>query len=214
MGCIAPSFVVNPVTASAFELLAESIISQEYLRHVGRATFFPTSLKDFQDISIGFGNSALFIGFLKANNKLSVSQLLALSASGLVSVPDLMTHDLPRRAEFYEIKPNSRDGVPAGRAKIAGLAALFSFLGLPYRAGTIWRPDTRIKLWSGYITGAWIEAYLHYFRSTTTDGLILYEICIEGEIQKALEHLALAVLVATVIVIVLGLVPLPIPVPA
>lgn len=214
MGCIAPSFVVNPAAASAFGLLAESIIAKRYLNHVGRSNFFPASLKDFQDISIAFGNSVLFISFLKANNKLSVSQLLSLSASGLVSVPDLMTHDLPRRAEFYEIKPNSADGVPAGRAKIAGLSALFSFVGLPYNPGIIWKPDERIKLWSGYFTGAWIEAYLHYFRSPTTNGLIVYEICIEGEIQKALEHIALAVLIATIIVIVLGLPVIPIPVPA
>ncbi len=210
MGCIAPSFVVNPAAAAAFGLLAESIIGGRYLNHLGRVAFFPASTKDFQDISVGFGNTTLFISFLKTNNKLSVSQLLALSAAGLVNIPDLMTHDFPKRTEFYEIKPNSPDGVIAGKAKIASLSALFSFLGLPYKPGTIWSPSERIQLWAGYITGAWIEAELHYFASTTTSGLIVYEICIKGEIQKALAHLALAVLIATIIIIVL---PVPKPVP-
>jgi hypothetical protein len=211
MGCIAPSFVVNPAAASAFGLLAEAIIGGRYLNHVGRSTFFPASTKDFQDISVGFGNTILFISFLKTNNKLSASQLLSLSASGLVNIPDLMTHDPPRRTEFYEIKPNSIDGVVAGKAKIASLSALFSFLGLSYKAGTIWSPDERIKLWSGYITGAWIEAYLHYFASPTTKGLIVYELCIEGEVQKALEHIALAVLIATIIIFILKIPPIPVP---
>ena len=211
MPCIAPSFVVNPAAASAFGLVAESIIGRRYLIHVGRSAFFPASTTDFQDISVGFGNSILFIAFLKANNRLSASQLLALSSAGLVSIPDLMTH--AGIQEFYEIKPNSIDGLAAGRVKIASLAALFAFLSLPYRQGTSWAPSERILLWSGLITGARIEAYLHYFASPSVPGLIVYEICIEGELDKLLDHIALAVLIATVIVIII-VAPKPIPVPA
>ena len=203
MGCIAPSAVVSPGAAAAFGLVAEAVIASRYLAHVGRASFFPASTKDFQDISIGFGNTTLFIAFLKANNKLSVTQLTSLSAAGLVSIPDLMTHDPPRSREFYEIKPNSVDGRVAGQAKVASLSALFSFLGLGYRPGTRWKPTERIVLWSGFIVGARIEAILSFFSSPTVDGLILYELCIEGELAKALERIALSVLAATVIVLVL-----------
>jgi len=211
VGCIAPSFVVSPASAAAFGLLAESIIGGRYLTHVGRTGFFPASTKDFQDISVGFGNSILFVSFLKSRHKLSTSQLLFLSGAGLVSIPDLMTSDSPRRTEFYEIKPNSIDGLAAGRAKIAGLSALFSFLSLPYRQGAIWKPSEKILLWSGFFTGAWLEAYLSFFASPSTPGLIVYEFCLEGEVEKALEHIALAVLIATIIIIVL---PVPKPVPA
>jgi hypothetical protein len=211
MGCIAPSFVVSPGAAAAFGLVAEAVIASRYLAFVGRGAFFPASTKDFQDISLGFGNTTLFIAFLRANNKLSTSQLLSLSASGLVNIPDLMTHNPPRNREFYEIKPNSVDGRAAGRAKIASLAALFGFLGLGYRPGTSWKPAERILLWSGLIVGARIEAHLSFFASPTTNGLILYELCIEGEIAKALERIALTVLIALIVVLVTRV---PIPVPA
>lgn len=203
MGCLAPSAVVSPGAAAAFGLVAEAVIAARYLAHVGRGSFFPASTKDFQDISIGFGNTTLFIAFLKANNKLSATQLATMSASGLVNIPDLMTHDPPRRKEFYEIKPNSIAGRVAGEAKVASLAALFGFLGLGYRPGKSWKPSERIVLWSGLIVGARIEAVLTFFNSPKIDGLILYELCIEGEILKALEHMALSVLAATVIVLVL-----------
>lgn len=203
MGCIAPSFVVNPATAAAFGQVAESVIGGRYLASVGRAAFFPASNKDFQDISVGFGNTTLFISFLKANNKLSASELLFLSSAGLVNIPDLMTHDRPRRMEFYEIKPNSIDGVAAGKIKIASLSALFAYLGLSYRQGTIWRPSEKVLLWSGFILGAWIEAYLDYFASPSTKGLIVYELCIEGEVEKALQRVELAILIASIIIMIL-----------
>jgi hypothetical protein len=202
MGCIAPSVVVSPGAAAAFGLVAEGVIASRYLAHRGKSSFFPASTRDFQDILLGFGNTALFISFLKANNRLSTSQMLALSAHGLVPVPDLMTHDGARR-EFYEIKPNSIDGRAAGQVKIASLAALFGFAGLGYRPGTIWKASERILLWSGLVVGARIEAYLHFFPSPTVQGLILYELCVEGELQKALERIALSVLLATVVVLVL-----------
>lgn len=211
MGCIAPSYVVSPPAAAAFGQIAESIIAGRYLAHVRRGAFFPASIKDFQDISIGFGNTSLMAAFLKANHSLSVSQLLHLSSFGLMKVPDLMTYDPPTRAEYYEVKPNSIDGNAAGRTKLANLAALFSSLGLPYRAGTIWNPNERVLLWSGYIAGGWIEAKLHFFSSSSTNGLIVYELCVEGELNRALENISLAMMIATIIVMVVMGPKIPVP---
>src|SRR5262245_53558253 len=110
--CFAPSEVVSSGDASAFGLIAEQFVGRDYLQRVGRSAFFPASTIDFQDISSGFGNVTLLISFLKTNNPhLTASKLLVMSAEfALVKVPDLMTHDPPRRTEFYEIKPNSPDG--------------------------------------------------------------------------------------------------------
>src|SRR5688572_19344146 len=114
MPCLAPSEFLTPQAASAFGLVAEALVAKDYLENVGRTSFFPLSQTDFLDISIGFGNVALYIAFLKANNpSLSASQLLFMSSQGGTKVPDLMTHDAPRRTEFYEVKPNSFDGRPA-----------------------------------------------------------------------------------------------------
>ncbi len=102
MPCIAPSeFLTTPV-ASQFGALAESLIEADYLADVGRPAVFPVSPKDFIDFSHGFGNTLLFIAFLKSNNpKLSVSELAVLSAGGDLKLPDIMT-DPPQRLEFYD----------------------------------------------------------------------------------------------------------------
>src|SRR4051812_13325 len=120
MPCIAPSEIISPGIASAFGLVAETFIGKRYLLHVGRSFFFPANPFDFQDISVGFGNVPLLISFLKSHNPaLSLSQIIALSATrGLVRVPSLMTNQTPPQV-FYEIKPNSPDGNIAGLAKIA-----------------------------------------------------------------------------------------------
>lgn len=211
MPCLAPSELVETPVAQAFGLIAESFIGLRYLSHTGRTGFFPTNPSDFQDISAGFSNVTLFISFIKSHNPgLSVAELLMLSAAaGMVRVPDLMTDDATRDV-FYEIKPNSLSGRTAGKAKIAALDALFARFSLPYRSGSSWSPDEKIKVFSGKMFGRHIEGSFHYFRSSA--GLILYEICIEGD----LLDLALDVLVAIALAIILIIISqgIPVPVPA
>jgi hypothetical protein len=198
--CIAPSEIVTPQAASAFGAVAESIIDSDYLTQVGRTTVFPVSTKDFIDFTHGFGNIPLVIAFLKTNNPhLSVSQLAVMSAAGLVKIADIITHDPPIRTEFYEIKPNSADGVPAGQIKVASIAALFSKFSLPYLPGAQYAPDKRIKIFSGNPLGSRLELFFHF--KWIQPGLIVYEICAEGD----LEELGLKILVAIIAAAIVAL---------
>jgi hypothetical protein len=198
--CLAPSEILSSQVASAFGAVAESIIDSDYLTMVGRSTVFPVSTKDFIDFTHGFGNTALVIAFLKTNNpRLSVSQLVVISAGGLLKIADIITHDPPFRTEFYEIKPNSADGVPAGRIKVATIGALMSKFSLPYLPGTQYAPNKQLKIFSGRPLGSRLELFFHF--QWIQPGLIVYEICAEGD----LEELGLKVLVAIIAAAIVAL---------
>lgn len=203
MPCFAPSEIVQTPVASAFGAIAESVIAGDYLLDVGRRSFFPISDKDFQDIGIGFGNTILYIAFLVAHHPgLSPSQLAALSAAGLVSIPDLMTSDAPTRTEFYEIKPNSITGRTAGAVKIAAIGALMTSQALPYAPGTQYTPNKRIRIFAGSPLGARIEVFFHFQR--ISPALIVYDICVEGELEKLGFTVLVAILAAIILRIILG----------
>ena len=213
------SLILPPPLDSAFGAIAEKIIGGRFLDHVGRRAngFFPASptQEDFQDISIGIGNIRLYILYLKFHNPISVKQMLVLSASGMVNIPDLATHNPPRsaaptRAEFYEIKPNSPSGLAAGAAKIMSIALLNSVLPLPYKRGVVWKPDEKIMIARGSPLGVYLEVYFHY--KWISPALIVYEICVDGELEKIALALLIAIL-AIILAIILkgGRIPIPIP---
>lgn len=207
MPCVAPSEFLDTQTAAQFgNRIAEKIIQSDYLTSVGRGTVFPVSPKDFIDFSLGFGNSALFIAFLKTNNpRLSVKELAILSASAAVKVPDIMTHDVPRRTEFYEIKPNSVDGRLAGTTKVALIDALMRAVVLPYRPGIQYAPNKRVMLYSGTPLGKKLQVFFHF--ESIAPGLIVYELCAEGDLME----LGLAVLLAILTIIIIILLKRPLP---
>lgn len=206
MPCVAPSEFLTTPTASAFGSIAEAIIQADYLKDVGRGAFFPASPFDFIDISHGFGNSALYIAFLKANNpKLSVSQLAVLSLGGDLKIPDIMTHNPPRRTEFYEIKPNSPDGRLAGTTKVALIDAVMRGFSLPYTPGIQYTPNKRVKIFSGTPLGARLDVFFHFQR--IAPGLIVYEICADGELEKLGLAALLAILAVIIVILLKGRVP-------
>jgi hypothetical protein len=140
--------------------------------------------------------------------------MAVLSAAGLTKIADLMTHDPPQRTEFYEIKPNSVDGRLAGRTKIALIDALMHGTSLPYVPGVQYTPDKRILIYSGTPLGAKLDVFFHFKRIQA--GLIVYEICPEGELEKLGLAVLLAILAIIVIILTRGRVPGggPVPVPA
>jgi hypothetical protein len=208
--CMAPIDYLNssPFTdtvglAVAFGLAVEPIIRADYLKHVGRRSFFPTQDKDFADIHSGFSNTTLYISFIKANNpQMSPSQLLSLSAQSLLKIPDLLTHDDPRRLEFYEIKPNSVTGRQAGIDKISQIGALYDSFSLPYRPGTIYNPNVTIRLFEGDFSVGHVTSDLHIKR--LQKGLIVYELCRNDPPLKArvfetiIENVMCAVIIAMI----------------
>jgi hypothetical protein len=223
MACIPVSVILPPPLDSAFGAIAESIIGGRYLDHLGRRAkgFFPGSptQEDFQDISVGpFTNVNLYILYMKFHNSVTARQLLVLGSFAMVSIPDLLTHypsrsKVPSRAEVYEIKPNSPSGLAAGAVKLKSVSVLHSSLALPYKLGTLWSPNERILISSGSPLGVHIEVFFHFERIRA--GLVVYDICIEGDLEK----IALAVLIAILAIILAlilkgGRIPVPMPVPA
>ena len=200
--CIAPSEILTGATASSFGAVAESIIDSDYLTKVGRTTVFPASTKDFIDFSHGFGNTPLVIAFLKTNNPgLSVSEMALLSAAGLLKIADIITHDPPFRTEFYEIKPNSIDGVTAGRIKVASIGALMVKFAMPYLPGTQYAPNTKVKIFSGNPLGCRLELFFHFM--WLQPGLIVYEICAEGDLEKLGLKVLIAIIAATIVTLLI-----------
>ena len=199
MPCLAPSEFLTQDLTRIIGAAAETIIEADYLRDVRRGAFFPRSKTDFADFSHGFGNTTLFIAFLKANHPtLSVSQLAFISAGGDLKIPDLMTNDPARRTEFYEIKPNSIDGRFAGATKVSLIGAMLAANALPYIAGVQYTPDKKIRFFSGLVLGHRIEVFFHFKR--IAPGLIIYEFCIEGDLSGLALDVLLAVLAATIVV--------------
>lgn len=198
MPCLAPSEILTPTVASTFGLFAETIISRKYLLHRGKSAFFPASTTDFQDISAGFGNTNLYIAFLKSHHPgLKPSQIQKLSAASLVKIPDLLTNDGGVN-EYYEIKPNSIDGVADGFTKLAFLDALYASFALPYRGGSRWRASDKISLFKGTVMGYPIEVTFEFFRKT--NGLVVYHLCIYG-VEKLALDLIIAILAVVVVVL-------------
>lgn len=196
MPCVAPSEIPGFTQASAFGAVAERVILADYLREVGRTTVFPASPKDFMDFSAGFGSSALYAAFLAANNpKLNTIALANLSVGGMLKIPDLMTHDPGTRTEFYEIKPNSISGRLAGSTKLATIDALMIFHSLVYTPGIKYSPNKRINIFSGTPLGYRLDVFFHFQR--IAPGLIVYDICAEGD----LKELGLAALLAILAII-------------
>jgi hypothetical protein len=195
--CKAPSELVHENTVIIGQI-AEGIIQGDWQRHLGRSSVFPASKKDFADFTSGFANTTLYRAFLVGNNpQLSVSELLLLSAE-LSRVPDFCTHDVPRRADYYEVKPNSVSGRRAGVKKIAEIDAFNANFSLPYRPGTIYNPDKNVEYFNGTIGGQPHKAVMHFKR--TQPALIVYEFCFTSTPVAGLEEgLALAILSGTTV---------------
>jgi hypothetical protein len=199
MPCLAPSEFLTPALTVTIGTAAETFIEADYLQSVKRTSFFPVSTIDFADFSHGFGNTALYIAFLKSSNPaLSISSLMSISGAGDLKIPDIMTHDPARRTEFYEIKPNSVDGRAAGARKVSLIGAALASNGMPHIPGIQYKPNKKIRFFKGAPLGHNIEIFFHFER--TAPGLILYEFCIEGDIQGLALDVLLAIAAAAVVV--------------
>lgn len=219
-GCLAPSLVVTPVVASLFGTVAEGLIEADYITGKGGVPFREV----FLDNPMG---SVSYVAFLAAHHpSLNVALLAAqIGLSGGVLIPDIL--DTRAGQEFYEIKPDSIDGRPAGRAKLAAIDAFMSFNSLLYTRGLSYTPTPSIPIpLAGPALGGLIglpaviacgvpTVTLKTVRSAS--GLLLYEVCVEADLDCYLRvQVTLAALIVAIIIAILiarGL-PVPVPVPA
>ena len=204
MNCIAPSEILETSVASEFGRVAELIIGADYLRAVGRSVIFPMpGSKEFLDVTAGFASKTVYPAFLKTHNpNLKLSEFLTLDR-GLVRIPDILTHDPGVRLEAYEIKPNSKSGISAGLEKVAFLDAAFNHFSLPYRPGRQYKPNKRIKIFAGVPLGCRLQLHFHFFH--LSPGLIVYEICAEGDLAELGLKILKAIIAGVVIALVAAL---------
>lgn len=162
-------------TANVVGHWAESYVIEEYLRHVGRQHVYPVNQKDFSDFTAGFANMTLYTAFLQQNNpSLSLSQMLWMRGWCLRKIPDICTHDSPRRLEYYEVKPNSPSGRSDGLEKIAEIDAFNDNFNLPYKPGKIWKPHFYQIIFDEILQG--IPTQIAFRFTTNQPGLIVYDV--------------------------------------
>jgi hypothetical protein len=216
-GCVAPSFVVDFATASIFGTLAETLIETDYLATMGGTPFADV----FLDNPLG---PMSYIAFLASHHPSLDKLLLAaqISLSGGVLVPDIL--DTRGALEFYDVKPDSPDGRIAGRGKLAAIDAFMAFNGLPYGRGASYTPTPSLPIpLAGPALVAAITAILGPSAVTVlpmlaacglpvatlaprlaANGLLLYEVCVEADLDCYLKVLALEALIAAVILAALA----------
>lgn len=220
-GCLAPSFVVDVATASAFGTLAEVLVNDDYIGITGGTPMANV----FLDNPIG---PLSYIAFLAAHHPSLDKVLLAgqIGLSGGVLVPDILdtrpgAGGVP---EFYDVKPDLPDGRAAGHLKLAAIDAFMGFNKLPYGRGSSYTPAPAlpIPLGGAALTAA-ITALLGPAGPTAAvaalacglpvvtlapkriePGLIAYQICVEADLDCYLKVLALEALIAAVILAALA----------
>ena len=226
-GCFAPSLVVDVATASAFGTVAETMIEADYIALMGGTPFATV----FLDNPLG---PMSYVAFLAAHHpSLDITLLAAqIGFSGGVLVPDIL--DTRGAQEFYDVKPDSVTGRAAGRAKLAAIDAFMTFNHLPYTRGAAYTPTPSLPIPLG---GAALAAAITLLLGPTmvapllacglpiatlapkraASGLLLYELCIEADIDCYLKVVALEMVIAIIILAILlalaGGVPLPVPAP-
>lgn len=209
--CDAPSGLVSVGGAGAFGTAAERFIEFDYCRQVGCVgnTYFDNGRAGSVD--------PYYAAFLIRHNPgLTTVQQMALMFLQLRR-PDILT-DAGARKEYYEIKPDSTAGRADGRAKIQTIVANYAYFGLPYVPGATFVPTPSRVI--GAITVAGYRFEILFNVRLLGPGLVVYEICLRGELLAILEALGMAELLAALAALLRDLVragptsaPLVIPVP-
>jgi hypothetical protein len=192
--CIPISWLFGEQLARAPGAYAEAMIFKDYCQNMscpGTTEYFDNASAGPIDIN--------YPAFIIAHNALPSWKEVFLSFAQ-VRRPDIMNHR-PDIQEFYEIKPRSPAGIAAGIGKLLDIAAYVKLLGLPYVLGTVYTPTIRIEIWSGLVLGEPMNVQFRVER--IAPGLIVYDICIGGNLKEILEKITFAALMAAVIVLIL-----------
>lgn len=103
-------------------------------------------------------------------------QMMAGFAQGKYSVPDIITsRGALAKSEFYEIKPNSQDGVNRGVTEVIAFTQLTTDFKLLFFPGTDYDPNMSVPFNPVDIAGETYDIELKWFRHGL--GLIVYELC-------------------------------------
>jgi hypothetical protein len=176
--------------SSAFGYFAETVIESDYCNTMGCS---PAT--EYFDNGLAGPVDPAYAGFIIAHNSLASWQKVFLAIAS-VQRPDILV-DKPGIRDFFEIKPRSPAGMTKGIEKLLAIAAYMSVLSLPYVWGTSYSPSFRKLLASGPVLGTPLNVWLRVER--IAPGLIVYDICLEGDLLEILAKVSLAALLAAII---------------
>jgi hypothetical protein len=154
----------------AWGALAEGVIEEDYCETFGCG----------DDDWFDRNNATAMARFLIDHNPGVFGPRAALrlyGEAGSLRRPDILSHKRSRK-EYYEIKPDSRDGRRAGRAKLAEIADFMAAKRLPYVAGTEYEPAMiRIpRVTAGPVIGR-PSGYDYLSVRLAEPGLVVYRVC-------------------------------------
>jgi hypothetical protein len=189
--CFPPGPIMGPQWGSGFGTIAERFIELDYC-----STFGCSPATEYIDNY----NPTAYLTFMRAHNPslssgLPAAALAAASITGIAR-PDIMTDNGVRR-DYYEIKPFSPDGVSAGLEKLVEIIAFMAACSLPYVPGTTYSPNKDIPMLSGMVLGEPLTVSLHVERPLP--GLVVYSLCLQGNLARILAKVALTVLLAWIV---------------
>jgi hypothetical protein len=184
--CFPPSAVISPLKASAFGLLAERYIHDDYCTIMGC-----DPLRDYFDRT---GSNVDYLVFLQSHNPgFSLPKYRTVRKWNR---PDILTDSPPRR-EWYEIKPFSTAGVAEFAFKYYNITSYMSDFGLPYVPGSAYDPTPYISIGTFPIAGITVSASLAVSRRMP--GFVDYMLCLQGDLATVLAAMTLAALVVAII---------------
>ncbi|GGX36532.1 peptidoglycan-binding domain-containing protein [Streptomyces lomondensis] len=223
--CFAPSEAyegspdsVKRRMSSLFGDVAELIIKARYCEEKGGCQEFlnPGTLQtDFFDVSMGFHRCDHLLAYLHMHNPFLTSdvraQCLARKEPGdpHFPVPDVITTE-PGRREFYEIKPDSTDGLTKAVKKAQWFEDDVCVPnGLVYSRGTVFSGAVDVVVWNGTWFG--VPVKVRFATDMPRNGIVVYKLCLDRALGELLEKLLIKAVVAALIYILLAVAPVAIP---
>jgi hypothetical protein len=195
--CLPPQLELGIQGGVGFGLLAERYIEQNYCEQLGPCTRNDDYFDDY--------NPTDWRDFIAAHDHRFWSpagrQRVDRACDDVGERPDIASVK-GRRWEYYEIKPQSPAGVIAGYRKLIQIAGLMNVLEQRYVPGTTYRGAT-IPIAEGTVRQLPLRVWLEV-KLDEIPGLIVYQLCLAGDLKKLLKLMTLAALILIVIGFILA----------
>lgn len=171
--CVAPGTILGSDVAAVWGNVAEDLIQKDFCSVLGGGCV--------EGVDVYFDESEradlLTLGLVRHNPHIKRREAELRKRVRSQSRPDIVSFASPR--EYYEIKPFSLTGVPAGGAKLTQIADLMADFRLPYRPGTAYNPKHTIPL-ARSLTVSGCPFQVDLKPTLVTPGLLVYQVCITG----------------------------------
>ncbi|MFE3037033.1 peptidoglycan-binding protein, partial [Streptomyces canus] len=203
---------------SLFGDVAEIIIKAHYCKEKGGCQEFlkPGTLQtDFFDVGMGFHRCDHLLAYLQLHNPFLTKDVrtkcLAKKQPGdpHFPVPDIITTE-PGRREFYEIKPDTIDGLKKAIKKVQWFEdEVCAPNGLVYSRGTRFSGAVDVPVWNGTWFG--VPVKVRFVTDMPRNGVVVYKICLDRALGELLEKLLIKAVVAAWVYLILTTGPVLVP---